>query len=105
MFINIDISTSQHSDARILMQDKICMPVLSKEVNTPISLDISRCAILYSETAPEYHIFINPIINSPLVSATSDEKLTNICMSISEKSLSEGWENENDAHWASFLND
>jgi hypothetical protein len=32
----------------------------------------------------------------------SEAELTRMCMSISEISLTEDWENEDDAHWASF---
>lgn len=31
-----------------------------------------------------------------------DKRLTAMCMSISELTLAEDWENEDDAHWASF---
>lgn len=32
----------------------------------------------------------------------SDSELTNLCMQISEKSLSEDWENEDDERWNNF---
>lgn len=31
-----------------------------------------------------------------------DNELTKMCMAVSERSLAEGWENEDDSHWASF---
>jgi hypothetical protein len=34
---------------------------------------------------------------------TSDEELTLMCMHVSEQSLKDGWENEDDAYWESFL--
>ena len=36
------------------------------------------------------------------IGSLSDAKLTKMCMAISESSLIEDWENEDDSHWASF---
>jgi hypothetical protein len=36
------------------------------------------------------------------IGSLSDAKLTKMCMAISETSLIEDWENENDSHWESF---
>ncbi len=35
-------------------------------------------------------------------STLSDDELTMFCMNVSEKSLKEGWENEDDERWNSF---
>ena len=40
------------------------------------------------------------IVTSPL----TDDELTRLCMSISEKSLSESWDKEDDERWNKFLN-
>lgn len=38
-------------------------------------------------------------------SFVEDDDLTSMCMSISEKSLSEDWDNEDDERWQRFLKD
>ena len=35
--------------------------------------------------------------------ASQESELTKICMSYSEQSLKEDWENEDDAYWESYL--
>lgn len=44
----------------------------------------------------------HPVLSSPL--SISDDELTTYCMQISERSLNEDWENEDDERWNTFLN-
>ena len=109
-FLNFNISSTDCSDARVILQDKVSNPGLSKEVTSPISCLFIPIGSFYSTTshkediAPYYEIlYINYHANQ--FKALKDDALTNMCLSISENSLKDEWENENDAHWQSFLND
>lgn len=106
MFLNCDISCSQVSDARLLIQDKICNPGLSKEVNSPINMPISATYILSTSRYSNFMIYTNSGFEIPFFEAlNNDDALTKMCMSVSELSLNEGWKNESDSHWESFIND
>lgn len=71
------------------------------------------CSYTYSDSSS---LILNPPIHlkgytstdkpmtSDLYSDVEDENLTSFCMEVSESSLREVWDNEDDEYWASFLN-
>ena len=65
-------------------------------------------AALYGVTQPQFFVATKRFQYSTealLSSHVEDMELTQLCMSISEKSLAKDWDNENDDRWNAFLND
>jgi hypothetical protein len=103
-FTGLDISSTNNFDAIYLASEKRRNPVLSKKTIAPISMRISDTIVLEKEKSINFNYTTNITSISSIPKAlTSDEELTLMCMHVSEQSLKDGWENEDDAYWESFL--
>lgn len=106
IFFTPNITTASYTDTEILIKDRVCNPVLLKEVNTPDS-DVNPYIVrLIATSGTEYWINLSfKSLNPPIFESLNEEELTKMCMQVSNMSLLEDWENEDDTHWESFLKD
>ena len=95
-----DLVQNQKNDSSLAVHTERPLNILGCDFQLTEVWSTDSIGIIISEATPSDVCIMNTDYQVP---DESNEQLTRFSMLASEESLREGWENEDDEHWESFL--